>query len=56
MANITQAYYKMFILDELADKETAIHRINPVIKMVVTFIYLLFVVSYDKYDISGLLP
>jgi cobalt/nickel transport system permease protein len=56
MANITQTYYKMFILDELADKETAIHRINPVIKMVVTFIYLLFVVSYDKYDISGLLP
>jgi cobalt/nickel transport system permease protein len=56
MANITQTYYKMFILDELADKETAIHRINPVIKLIVTFIYLLFVVSYDKYDISGLLP
>jgi len=56
MANITQAYYKMFILDELAEKKTAIHRINPVIKLVVTLIYLLFVVSYDKYDISGLMP
>lgn len=56
MANITQAYYKMFILDELADQETAIHRINPVIKLILTFIYLLFVVSYDKYEISGLIP
>lgn len=56
MANIAQAYYKMFILDELADKDTAIHRINPVIKLIVTFIYLIFVVSYDKYDISGLIP
>jgi cobalt/nickel transport system permease protein len=56
MANITQAYYKMFILDELAEKKTAIHRINPVIKLVVTILYLLFVVSYNKYDISGLTP
>jgi cobalt/nickel transport system permease protein len=56
MANITQAYYKMFILDELADKKTAIHRINPVAKIIVTLIYLLFVVSYNKYDIIGLMP
>ncbi|MDF2533707.1 MAG: cobalt transporter, inner rane subunit CbiQ [Clostridia bacterium] len=56
MANITQAYYKMFILDELAEKGTVIHRINPVVKLLVTFIYLLFVVSYDKYEISGLIP
>lgn len=56
MVNITQAYYKMFILDELAEKRTAIHRINPVIKLVVTLIYLLFVVSCDKYEISELIP
>jgi cobalt/nickel transport system permease protein len=55
MANITKAYYKIFILDELAEKKTAIHRINPVIKLVVTLIFLLLVVSYDKYDISGLI-
>ncbi|MDF2530578.1 MAG: cobalt transporter, inner rane subunit CbiQ [Clostridia bacterium] len=56
MANITQAYYKMFILDELAEKKTAIHRINPIAKIMVTVIYLLFVVSYDKYDIIELMP
>lgn len=56
MVDITKVYYKMFILDELAEKKTAIHSINPVIKLVVTLIYLIAVVSYDKYDISGLIP
>jgi cobalt/nickel transport system permease protein len=56
MANLTQAYYKMFILDELATQRTLIHKINPVIKLIVTFIYLLFVVSYRKYDFVGLIP
>ncbi len=56
MVNITQTYYKIFILNELAEKKTAIHRINPVMKLVVTLVYLLLVVSYDKYDISGLMP
>ena len=56
MANITQAYHKMFKLDELADKETLIHRVHPVVKLIVTLVYLMFVVSYDKYDLSGLMP
>ena len=56
MTNITQAYYKMFILDELAAQDTAIHRINPVAKLLVTLIYLVVVVSYGKYDIMGLIP
>ena len=56
MVDISKAYYKMFALDELAEKKTAINRINPVIKLIVTLIYLITVVSYDKYDISGLIP
>ncbi|HYE84367.1 MAG TPA: cobalt ECF transporter T component CbiQ [Clostridia bacterium] len=56
MANITQAYNRIFTLDELSEKKTAIHRINPVIKLVVTLIYLLLIVSYGKYDISKLIP
>lgn len=56
MANITKSYYKMFILDELADKKTVVHRINPLVKLVVTLVYLFCVVSFDKYDISGLIP
>lgn len=56
MANITKSYYKMFILDELADKKTLIHRINPLVKLAVTLAYLFCVVSFNKYDVSGLIP
>jgi len=56
MANITKAYYKMFILDELAAQDTVIHRISPVVKLLVTLAYLIVVVSYGKYDIMGLFP
>lgn len=56
MANITQAYYKMFILDELATQDTIIHRVNPLAKLLVTFAYLLIVVSYGKYDVVNLIP
>ncbi|OGO77532.1 MAG: cobalt ECF transporter T component CbiQ [Clostridiales bacterium GWB2_37_7] len=56
MANITQAYYKMFILDELAAQKTPIHRIHPVVKLFVTLLYLVVVVSYGKYEIGGLIP
>lgn len=56
MTKLTQNYYKMFILDELSTKNTAIHRINPVIKLLVTLSYLLIVVSYGKYEVAGLIP
>lgn len=56
MTNLTQAYYKMFILDELSAQKTAVHKINPVVKLMVTLIYLFTVVSYGKYDVVGLIP
>ena len=56
MHNITKAYYKMFILDELAEKRTAVHAVNPAAKLVVTLIFIITAVSYGKYDITGLLP
>lgn len=56
MANITESIYNIRFLDELADKNTIIHRINPIIKLLVTIIYLLVVLSFGKYDIMRLLP
>jgi len=56
MGNVTNTYYKMFIMDELAERNTAIYRINPVIKLAVTLTYIALVLSYGKYDISGLIP
>lgn len=56
MANITESIYNIRFLDELAAKNTMIHKINPIVKLLVTIIYLLVVLSFGKYDIMGLLP
>ena len=56
MANITQSLYNIRFLDELAEKQTVIHKIHPLAKLLTTMIYLIVVVSFGKYEISGLLP
>ena len=56
MSNIMNSLYNMRILDDLARKETAIHKIHPLMKLLTTVSYLTVVVSFGKYDIGGLLP
>lgn len=56
MAGIIQSFYDIRLLDELAEKRTVIHNIHPLAKLLTTMIYLVVVVSFDKYEISGLLP
>lgn len=56
MANIIQSLYNIRFLDELAEKQTVIHNIHPLAKLLTTMIYLIVVVSFGKYEISGLLP
>ncbi len=43
-------------LDDLAQEDSIIHRLHPAIKIVTTLIFLIAVASYDKYDVTGLLP
>jgi cobalt/nickel transport system permease protein len=56
MSNLVESNYNIRYLDELARKSTLIHSINPVVKLLVTIMYLMVVVSFGKYDIMGLLP
>jgi len=46
----------MRYLEDIAHKKTIIHKLHPVIKLVTTFIYLTIIVSFDKYEITGLFP
>lgn len=46
----------MRLLDTLARKETAIHKMHPLVKLLTTLVYLTTVVSFGRYEISGLLP
>lgn len=43
-------------LDTLATQNTVIHRLNPCVKLIITLIFIITVTSFNKYEITGLLP
>ncbi|ACD22838.1 cobalt ECF transporter T component CbiQ [Clostridium botulinum] len=51
-----KSLYNIRYLDELSEKVTIIHNVHPLPKVLTTIIYLIIVVSFSKYEISGLIP
>jgi len=49
-------YFNIGYLDSLSYKDTFVHRIDPRIKIIVSIVFILFVVSFPKYEISSLMP
>src|SRR4030042_2688949 len=49
-------YFNIGVLDSLSYKNTFVHRLDPRVKILVSFIFIFFVVSFPKYEISGLIP
>jgi len=56
MTRIETAYYDLGRLDLLADKNTCIHKLDPRVKVVTTLLFIIYVVSFSKYEIARLLP
>ncbi|AGA68139.1 cobalt ABC transporter, permease protein CbiQ [Desulfitobacterium dichloroeliminans LMG P-21439] len=56
MANMMDTVFDMRLLDDLSGKETLIHRVHPLAKLLTTLLFIVVVVSYDRYEIFGLLP
>ena len=56
MSKIITSLNNMRALEELTDGDTMIHRLHPMAKMITTFSYLVVVISFDQYDLSGLIP
>lgn len=56
MAKIESAFFDIGTLDTLAGRETPIHRLDPRAKLLTTLIFVVTVASFDRYEISGLLP
>jgi cobalt/nickel transport system permease protein len=56
MSKLTDSLNKIQSLEELAEGKTVIHRIHPLAKMITTVFFLVAVISFDKYNISGLIP
>ena len=45
MVDINKKLYKIRFIDDLGTQESAIHRINPTIKLITTFLYIIKVIS-----------
>ena len=43
-------------MDELAVRSSPIHALHPAAKLITTIVYILVTLSFDKYDLSGLVP
>jgi cobalt/nickel transport system permease protein len=56
MANIESAFIDLGYLDTLATRDSAIHRLDPRVKVLTTALFVICIVSYDKYVLSALLP
>jgi len=56
MANITDSIYKIRYLDELSQNDSFIHKLHPLVKLIVSLVYIIITVSYGKYEIMGLIP
>lgn len=55
MSAITNALLNLRQMDDLASQHTVIHKIHPMAKIIVTMLFLVTVVSFGKYSVSGLL-
>lgn len=56
MTMLSKATYGFHSLENMAEGKTIIHHLNPLTKTITTFLYVVIVVSFDRYSISGLLP
>ncbi|MGE5379759.1 MAG: cobalt ECF transporter T component CbiQ [Methylocystaceae bacterium] len=56
MQDISKPLYNLRLLDELAHKDTPLHRLHPMVNLLTTVIFLVVVLSFDRYSITGLLP
>jgi len=56
VAGIDASFFDVGRLDRLARQDTPIHRLDPRVKLLTTLLFLVCVVSFDKYEVSALLP
>jgi cobalt/nickel transport system permease protein len=50
------AYFNLGQIDTLSYRNTVIHRLDPRAKLLATILFVITVVSFPKYEITGLLP
>ena len=55
MNKMEKALFELGEMDALAARDTPVHRLHPLSKLLVTLGYIVTVVSFNKYDLTGLI-
>ena len=55
MNKMEKALFELGEMDALASGDSPVHRVHPLAKLLVTIAYIALVVSFDKYDLSGMI-
>jgi cobalt/nickel transport system permease protein len=56
MAQIEDSIFNLKKLEDLASQDTFLHRLDPRIKVLTTLVYIISIVSFDRYTVTGMLP
>jgi len=56
MLTFDKAYFNLGYLDTLSYRETFMHRLDPRAKLIATVLFIVTVVSFPKYEVTGLFP
>ncbi|MDR3305934.1 MAG: cobalt ECF transporter T component CbiQ [Clostridiales Family XIII bacterium] len=53
---IANRVHDLYVLENLSDKDTPIHRLHPGVKILATFVFIIVTVSFNRYDVLGVVP
>ena len=56
MNKMQKALHELAEMDELASRRSPIHALHPAAKLIATIAYILVTLSFDKYNLNGLVP
>ena len=56
MNKVEKALSELGAMDELSAQDSPVHRLSATAKLLSTIAYIIIVMSFDKYQLSGLLP
>lgn len=56
MANMRSKIQELYALEQLSGGLSAVHRRHPLVKLISTFVYVVLVVSFDRYEFGRLIP
>ncbi len=56
MATLESTFFDLGYLETLAQQQTALHHLDPRAKLLTTMIFLVTVMSFARYELSGLIP